>query len=252
MDGFGISVNQASTDLNRYIRLAPANITYDKRARTYIRGIEFDPLFLKPDAGRCVWQLRSAADGFLDQAGATISQFPFCGTMPTPARDINVQGFRSVISAIRRFEAVEVTCQSFCQPELHCRWTAPHAIAFGGIRRYARAFCLSDGYFKDFPLSWMLELHNSREVDTPVGNDCEWNGKAALNIALHPRLAEIQTKAVSIDYGLRWYNVTIRIRRALLPYVLRHLGLDADPSARAPEDQQIVLLNRESIHEDHG
>ena len=32
----------------------------------------------------------------------------------------------------------------------------------------------------------------------------------------------------------------------------RFLGLDTDPGARQPQDQQIVLLNREVIHESHG
>ena len=32
MDQFGVSVNQASTDLNRYIGFAPDNMVYDKSA----------------------------------------------------------------------------------------------------------------------------------------------------------------------------------------------------------------------------
>ena len=57
MDAFGVSVNQASTDLNRYIGMAPENMAYDKSARTYVRGAEFQPLFLKPDASRYLAQL---------------------------------------------------------------------------------------------------------------------------------------------------------------------------------------------------
>ena len=50
MEQFGVSVNQASTDLNRYIGSAPHNTVYDKSARTYVRGPEYSPQFLKPDA----------------------------------------------------------------------------------------------------------------------------------------------------------------------------------------------------------
>ncbi len=76
MDAFGVSVNQASTDLNRYIGMAPDNMVYDKSARAYIRGSTFDPMFLKPDASRYLSQLRSVADGILDRANAWIGQFP--------------------------------------------------------------------------------------------------------------------------------------------------------------------------------
>lgn len=42
-------------------------------------------------------------------------------------------------------------------------------------------------------------------------------------------------------------SVTIPVRRALLYYALKRLGLDTDPSARMPQDQQIVLINTKAI-----
>ncbi|MFN7104697.1 MAG: WYL domain-containing protein, partial [Pseudorhizobium sp.] len=108
MEAFGVSVNQASTDLNRYIGMAPDNMTYDKSARTYIQGSKFDPLFLKPDASRYLSQLRSVADGILDRGDAWIGQLPSYDSAPTPVRGVNAKTLRSVVSAIRRSEAIEV------------------------------------------------------------------------------------------------------------------------------------------------
>src|SRR5690606_29375187 len=76
MDMFGISVQQASTDLNRYLGLAPDNMSYDKSAKAYVRGSDFTPLFLKPDASRYLAQLRSVADSILDRADAWIGSLP--------------------------------------------------------------------------------------------------------------------------------------------------------------------------------
>lgn len=76
MDQFGVSVNQASTDLNRYIGFAPDNMLYDKSARTYVRGSEFKPQFLESDASRYLAQLRSVADGLLDREDAWIANLP--------------------------------------------------------------------------------------------------------------------------------------------------------------------------------
>ena len=39
----------------------------------------------------------------------------------------------------------------------------------------------------------------------------------------------------------------ISVRKALLYYALRRLGLDTDPAARRPQDQQIILLNRDIL-----
>jgi hypothetical protein len=38
-------------------------------------------------------------------------------------------------------------------------------------------------------------------------------------------------------------KVKIPVRRALLYYALKRLGLDTKPEARRPQDQQIVLLD---------
>lgn len=46
---------------------------------------------------------------------------------------------------------------------------------------------------------------------------------------------------------MRGGKAKIKVRRALLYYALRRLGLDTDPSARRPQDQQIVLLNRDLV-----
>jgi len=247
MDAFGVSVNQASTDLNRYIGMAPDNMFYDKSARTYIRGSKFDPLFLKPDASRYLSQLRSVADGILDQADAWIGQFPPYDAAPTPVRGVNAKTLRSVLAAIRRSEAIEVKYQSLSRPEPRWRWIAPHAIAFDGFRWHTRAFCLTDQSFKDFLLSRIMETRGTKPSAVGADDDTDWNEQVTLEIGPHPELSETQQKVIALDYGMRGGKAKIPVRKALLYYALKRLGLDTDPSARRPQDQQIVLLNRDQI-----
>ena len=56
---------------------------------------------------------------------------------------------------------------------------------------------------------------------------------------------------IALDYGMQDGKAQINVRRALLYYALKRLGLDTDPAARQPQDQQIVLLNREVLDENH-
>jgi len=246
MDVFGVSVNQASTDLNRYIGMAPDNMVYDKSARAYIRGIKFEPLFLKPDPSRYLSQLRSVADGTLDQADAWIGQFPSYDAAPTPARGVNAKTLRSVITAIRRSEAIEVKYQSLSRPEPRWRWIAPHAIGFDGFRWHTRAFCLTDQSFKDFLLSRIIETRGTKPSEVGADGDADWNEQVTLEIGPHPELSDTQQKVIALDYGMRGGKAKIVVRKALLYYALRRLGLDTDPAARRPQDQQIVLLNQDA------
>ena len=251
MTQFGLSVNQASADLSRYIGLAPHNMDYDRSLRTYVRQPGFKPVFDKLDAGRYLAQLRSIADGILDRDDCWIAGLPEFASAPTPARGVDPATLRSVVNAIRRFEAIEVQYQSLSNPDPRWRWIAPHAIAFDGFRWHARAFCLTDDAFKDFLLSRILDIRGSRESDMAVANDHDWQTQVMLEIGPHPALSETQAKVIALDYAMRGGKAEIKVRRALLYYALRRLGLDTDPGARKPKDQQIVLLNRGVIDADN-
>jgi len=249
MDVFGVSVNQASTDLNRYIGMAPDNMVYDKSARAYIRGAKFEPLFLKPDASRYLAELQSVADGILDREDSWIADLPPYAAAPTPVRGVNPATLRSVVGAIRRSEAIEIRYQSLSRPEPRWRWIAPHAIEFDGFRWHTRAFCLTDRSFKDFLLSRIIETRGTKPSEIGADGDADWNEQVVLEIGPHPDLSDTQQKVIALDYGMRGGKAKIKVRRALLYYTLKRLGLDTDPAARKPQDQQIVLLNRDLVLE---
>ena len=247
MQQFGVSVNQASSDLNRYIALAPDNMVYDKSARTYVRGPDFDCKFRPPDAAHYLAQLRLVADDVLEREDCWIPDLPPYASAPTPVRGVNPVTLRSVVDAIRRSQAIEVKYQSLSSPEPSWRWIAPHAIAFDGFRWHIRAFCLTDECFKDFLLSRILDIRGSRENEKSADDDRDWHSEVTLEVGPHPDLSETQAKVIALDYGMRGGKAKIRVRRALLYYALRRLGLDTAPSARPPQDQQIVLLNHNAI-----
>lgn len=66
IDTFGVSVPQASKDLTHYQERAPLNAIYDKSARRYVAGPEFQPVFLDPDPDAYLMRLRSMAEGFAE------------------------------------------------------------------------------------------------------------------------------------------------------------------------------------------
>jgi len=247
MEQFGLSVNQASADLNRYIGFVPDNMVYDKSARTYVRGPEYAPHFLKPDASRYLTQLRSLADGIMDGDDTWIAELPSYDAAPTPARGVSPITLRSVVGAIRRSEAIEVKYQSLSRPEPSWRWIAPHAIGFDGFRWHTRAFCQTDEVFKDFLLSRILETRGVMANEVTDVTDADWLEYVTLEIGPHPDLSETQAKVIALDYGMRGGKAKIKVRRALLYYALKRLGLDTDPNARKPQDQQIVLVNAAEV-----
>lgn len=251
IDKFGVSVNQASGDLNRYIALAPDNMVYDKSGKTYVRGSAFAPLFMKPDATQYLSQVRSVAEGIVARKDAWIGNLPAFDATPAPARGIDPVVLRSLVIAIRRHEAIEVFYQSMWSPDPEWRWIAPHALAFEGFRWHARSYCEKSGAYRDFVISRIIEARQTRPAGQPAASDTSWQQMVELEIGPHPELSANQRRVIELDYGMQDGCVKISVRRALLYYALKRLGLDTDPAARPPQDQQIVLLNREAIHADH-
>lgn len=247
IDMFEVSVPQASKDLTLYQERAPQNAVYDKSAKRYIASNRFQPCFLKPDSAAYLNQLRSVAEGILDRSHAWIGQFPPYDATPTPVRGVGIDTLRSVVSAIRRSDAIEVKYQSLSRPEPQWRWIAPHAIGFDGFRWHIRGFCEIDHVFKDFVLSRIIEIRESKPSDAKSEDDIDWCETVTLEIGPHPALSGTQQKVVALDYGMRSGKAKITVRKALLYYALKRLGLDTDPEARRPQDQQIVLLNSKDI-----
>lgn len=247
VEAFDVSVPQASKDLTLYQERAPHNAVYDKSAKRYVASSEFRPCFLKPDAGQYLNQLRSVAEGILAPSESWIAHLPPYSGTPVVGRSVDNDTLRTVLAAIRRYEMIEVKYQSLSSLQPRWRWIAPHAIAFDGFRWHSRAFCQTDACFKDFLLSRMLEIRGSRGSEASADDDDDWHSEVTLEIGPHPDLSETQKKVIALDYGMRGGKAKIKVRRALLYYALRRLGLDTDPAARRPQDQQIVLLNREEI-----
>ena len=250
MKVFGVSVNQASTDLNRYLKLAPDNMIYDKSARSYLRSEGFKPLFLKLDAATYLNQLRALADGIVSKEESWAMEYPVFDSAPAPTRLVNPAILQIVLEALRERQAIEIKYQSLSSPQPQWRWIAPHAIGFDGFRWHIRAFCDKDRIYKDFLLARVVDTRDTRKPDNDPDSDHDWHEHVALDLGPHPGLSDTQKEVVALDYGMDDGRVTLRVRRAFLFYTMKRLGLDRDPVTREPTNQHIVLLNRDAIEAD--
>ena len=245
IEAFDVSVPQASKELTLYQERAPRNAVYDKSAKRYVASNEFQPCFLKPDAGQYLNQLRSVAEGILASSKSWIAPLSsLCRAAHTGPRRANNDTLRTVLAAIRQKQSVEVKYQSLSSDDPRWRWIAPHAIGFDGFRWHTRAFCEVDKSFKDFLLSRIIEARSVRPSGASPAEDADWNELITLEIGPHQELSESQKRIIALRLRHAGGRAQIQVRKALRYYALRRLGLDTPPEARRPQDQQIVSYVR--------
>lgn len=240
---FGVSPTQASQDFKLYAELMPENLVYDGVEKAYLCGQNFVPRYADLSAESYLAPLLSISSGLLQPEDSLLRSVPNFHVSPNPSRGVNPLVLRAVVRAVDNAEAIEIRYQSMSSPEPSWRWIEPHAFAYDGFRWHVRAFCQNDRIFKDFLLSRIVEVGGQGPVTAESSADEAWHHEVVLEIGPHPDLSASQRRAIEMDYGMEDGRAEIHVRRALLFYALKRLGLDTDPSARRPQDQQIVLLN---------
>ncbi len=246
IDMFDVSVPQASKDLTLYQERAPQNALYDKSARRYIAGPDFEPYFLNPDPYGYLSRLRSVAEGVIELGDSWITQVPATDIALTPRRDISAKVLRTILGAVRNVRSVDIHYQSMSKDRPIPIWRriTPHAFGYDGFRWHVRGYCHITGTFKDFLLPRVLDVGEDGEAGAPAVQDALWQERFDIKIGPHPDLTESQKVVVAKDYGMTGGSAVLTVRYAMLFYVLKRLGLLGDAAQLPARSQHIVVVNR--------
>ena len=132
------------------------------------------------------------------------------------------------------------------RPSATERWLAPHAIAFDGFRWHTRAWCNENQEFRDFVISRIQDIKESRHTTIKAEDDTWWN--TYINVIVQPRegLTVGQRSAIESDFGMHNGQLRFTCRKALAFYLLRQLQLDRQTEL-PPIAQPLELANRDEL-----
>jgi hypothetical protein len=236
---FGISMAQASADLQLYLEMNPVAFVYNLRQKRYEATAEMKCVMTKP-------RLDEAAARFLggpvrgvwtgltgeSEGGGCIE------VLKMPARESSAAVARRVFLALLNGLRIKVRYASVNSGKEEWRWLRPHALGHNGARWHVRAWCEKTQGFRDFTLSRIAEVEWSREeMDLPA-QDKDWEQWVTLQVRPHHKLSDQQRKAVERDYAMRNGVLKLKVRRAMEGYLRDRLGLamaDGKPALRLLE-----------------
>ena len=247
IEAFNISVPQSTLDFREYMDRAPGNMDYDKRLRHYFPSKAFKPLFISDSAEGYLSQLAALDIGGEEQAHpGLIGATPSFDVLPSPERRVDRITLQQLLKAIRNNIALEIQYQSLSTATPTWRWVSPHALASEGLRWHVRAFCHTKMEFRDFVLGRIMDVRGERPSDSSAEDDVEWNEQIKVIIAPNPVLSEDQRKIIERDYSMKRGRSEIVVRRALMFYLKRRLGIE-DGIKKTPAAQQVIIVKCVSI-----
>lgn len=246
---FGVSVPQASKDLSQYQELAPGNMAYDKSEKRYFAADTFQPHFLTPDPDQYLSQLRQIAEKDKQVEETWLSNLPNLDCLPIPHRRIDHVVLRTILSAIRNRDAVEIYYQSMNpnRPDPLWRGISPHALASDGFRWHMRAFCHIDRKFKDFLLSRCLDCRQAGRAEAAADEDKMWHTIFTVKLMPNPELSESQQEIIASDYGMNNHLIEIPVRVSFLYYFKKRLRLDIADKIDSAIEIPVVIANQDDF-----
>ena len=247
---FGIGRQQASKDINTYLReLAPDNLIYDRHLKGYVPASDFRPVVTRGHASEYL-DLLARQEHLSDTFESLNISLPDSTVIQGPHRVVQLAVMRAVVTATRHGRQLRVGYASLSQSGISQRVLEPHTLVCVGRNWHVRAWCETTGGYRDFALSRFRgepDVVRQRARHT-VHQDDEWNRELTLVLAPDSRLSRDCRDIIATDYGMTDHRLELTTRAALAPYLLSNLGVSMDAPHPAPLIQQLELANPEQVH----
>ncbi|HLV77397.1 MAG TPA: WYL domain-containing protein [Marinobacter sp.] len=246
---FGIGRQQASKDINTYLReLAPDNLVYDRHLKGYVPARNFKPVVTHGDVSEYYDLL--ARQQKLDAAFSELDlSLPGNTVVIEPGRQIAPATMRAVVTATRHRRQLRATYLSLSRPEAAESVIEPHSLVCTGNSWHVRAWCHANREFRDFALSRFQGQPEAlrQKARQTAQQDDDWQRMVSLEITPDQRLSEAQQQIIAADYGMEDGRLMLETRAALAPYVLARMGITLDNLHPDPLVQQLELANPDQL-----
>lgn len=222
---FGIQSAAASRDLALYKDLAPGNIDYDSKGKSYVLGLDFRPVFSFPAERVLAWLTQGFGDGEPMQLKAWVaSESPSRLTHP----DLDVLG--RVTRAIHQECPLAVEYHSVANGKAE-RQIVPFALIDNGLRWHVRAFDRKSQEFRDFVITRIKHpqvLKGERPAPHELSDqDIQWTRIVELDLVPHPD--QPHPEITEMDYRMEGGVLRLKLRAATAGYILRKWSVDCSP-----------------------
>lgn len=244
---FGIKEAAATRDLAAYREVAPDNVVYDPKAKSYFTNNRFAPIF-RHDVDLALRALtQGIGDDFPD-----VHRPMILAALPPQLSRPQLEILAPLSRAIHRKLAIEVEYNSTGSKAAR-RVIVPFALVSNGLRWHVRAFSRHHSEFRDFVLTRMLRAKESVSPATEnesAAADNQWTRIVDLQLVPHPSPKNLPNpEAIQADFGMTNGVLEIHVRAALTGYLLRLWNVDCtEDHSLSGREYQLWLKNHPTLY----
>lgn len=241
MSWFGISRQQASNDIKRYLaEYNPKSLTHDPGVKAYVPSTSFSPKITKGSVDEYLTLIST----FSDQATeVTVEPEAHFASVQLPDRSVRPEVLRELLKACRSNSSVKILYASMTNPVWNERVISPHTLVYTGFRWHVRAYCHKRCEFRDFILSRIDRTPKAATEASPDPiHDSLWNEQILLTIVPNPKLNDGQKALVEKDFGMPDGRLQISVRKAVAHYTLQRYQAAITVDEAADEFKFPIIL----------
>ena len=236
VEWFGITRQQASSDINRYnTEFNEGALVHNPAVKGYVPAAGFQPVLTAGHVNEYLEMLVSQGGQPMAQV---LESHPGVATVQLPDRAIRPEVVREVVRACRAGTSLRVLYASMSNPAPHERVISPHTLVYTGFRWHVRAWCHKREDFRDFLLSRIDRTPKPCDEEAPEAeSDCLWQEKISLTLIPNLLLSDSQKALVERDFAMPEGRLQLTVRKALAHYTLQRFqaAITEDNASRVRE-----------------
>lgn len=222
---FGIQSAAATRDLALYKELAPRNIDYDLRGKSYVLGQQFQPFF-DFSADRIIsWITQGFCDGEPTGLKAWV-----VSESSSQLRHLDLDVLACVTRAIYLQCPLCIKYHSITSGDTE-REIVPFALLDSGLSWHIRAFDRQSQEFQDFVITRIrrpVMLTGQTVLPHEVSDqDIQWT--RIVELALIPHPGKPRPEVTEMDFGMRDGVLLVKLHAATAGHILRKWNVDCSP-----------------------
>lgn len=241
MSWFGISRQQASSDIKRYVSSHnPDALYHDPAVKAYVPKPSFQPVLT---TGHINEYLDMISGLVSESVAVTFESDDHLAAVQLPDRTVRPEVVREILRACRANSSVKIVYASMSNPVWAERVISPHTLVYTGFRWHVRAYCHKRNEFRDFLLSRIDRTPKASSDEAyPSSDDSLWHEQILLTLLPNPKLNDGQKAIVEKDYGMPDGRLQISVRKALAHYSLQRYQAAISVDEAADEYKFPVVL----------